>query len=108
MDTMKHYVTMPTKIAMVCYVILLVIIMVPARRKNDDEYDFNTRLIAALSLLAPMIVSLFLLNCVSQGSTKGGMMCTVLAWINAFILLAFTLMVSGIVVYNCILNKCVI
>ena len=96
---LNKYLSLQAKVAIVGYLILIVAILVPLPEphlKNNDmkkPYNLGERLVSILGLLIPMVISIYTINCMVKGSSKGGMPCTVLAWLNSVSVLVWASLV---------------
>lgn len=96
---LNKYFSLQAKVAIVGYLILIVAILLPLpepRLKNNDmkkPYNLGERLVSILGLLIPMVISIYTINCMVKGSSKGGMPCTVLAWLNSVSVLVWASLV---------------
>lgn len=96
---LNKYFSLQAKVAIVGYLILIGAILVPLPEphlKNNDmkkPYNLGERLVSILGLLVPMIISIYTINCMVKGSSKGGMSCTVLAWLNSISVLVWASLV---------------
>jgi len=96
---LKKYFSLQAKVAIVGYLILIVAILIPLPQphlKNNDiknSYNLGERLVSIIGLLVPMIISIYTINCMVKGSSKGGMPCTVLAWLNSISVLVWASLV---------------
>lgn len=96
---LNKYLSLQAKVAIVGYLILIVAILLPLpepRLKNNDmkkPYNLGERLVSILGLLIPMVISIYTINCMVKGSSKGGMPCTVLAWLNSVSVLVWASLV---------------
>lgn len=83
----KKYFSTQAKIAAVGYILLILAILVPVPNNSLDQtnahYNLGERIISILGLMIPMAISVYTINCMVQGISKGGMPCTVLAWLNS-------------------------
>jgi predicted neutral ceramidase superfamily lipid hydrolase len=83
----KKYFSTQAKIAVVGYILLILAILVPVPNNSldqtNDDYNLGERIISILGLMIPMAISVYTINCMVQGISKGGMPCTVLAWLNS-------------------------
>ena len=96
---LNKYFSLQAKVAIVGYLILIGAILVPLPEphlKNNNmkkPYNLGERLVSILGLLVPMIISIYTINCMVKGSSKGGMPCTVLAWLNSISVLVWSSLV---------------
>lgn len=96
---LNKYFSLQAKVAIVGYLILIGAILVPLPEphlKNNNmkkPYNLGERLVSILGLLVPMIISIYTINCMVKGSSKGGMPCTVLAWLNSISVLVWASLV---------------
>lgn len=96
---LNKYFSLQAKVAIVGYLILIGAILVPLpepQLKNNNmkkPYNLGERLVSILGLLVPMIISIYTINCMVKGSSKGGMPCTVLAWLNSISVLVWASLV---------------
>jgi predicted neutral ceramidase superfamily lipid hydrolase len=96
---LNKYFSLQAKVAIVGYLILIVAILLPLPEphlKNNDmkkPYNLGERLVSILGLLIPMVISIYTINCMVKGSSKGGMPCTVLAWLNSVSVLVWASLV---------------
>jgi len=96
---LNKYLSLQAKVAIVGYLILIVAILLPLPEphlKNNDmkkPYNLGERLVSILGLLIPMVISIYTINCMVKGSSKGGMPCTVLAWLNSVSVLVWASLV---------------
>ena len=96
---LNKYFSLQAKVAIVGYLILIGAILVPLPEphlKNNDmkkPYNLGERLVSILGLLIPMVISIYTINCMVKGSSKGGMPCTVLAWLNSVSVLVWASLV---------------
>lgn len=96
---LNKYLSLQAKVAIVGYLILIVAILVPLPEphlKNNNmkkPYNLGERLVSILGLLIPMVISIYTINCMVKGSSKGGMPCTVLAWLNSVSVLVWASLV---------------
>lgn len=104
MMTMKNfnkYFTNQAKLAMVGYALLSIALFIPIRNPEEEqmEYNLTERILSFVVMLLPIIVSVYTINCMVVGVSKGGIPCNLLAWLNSlsvfvwcFIILLGTLM----------------
>jgi predicted neutral ceramidase superfamily lipid hydrolase len=96
---LNKYFSLQAKVAIVGYLILIIAILVPLPEphlKNNNmkkPYNLGERLVSIIGLLVPMIISIYTINCMVKGSSKGGMPCTVLAWLNSISVLVWASLV---------------
>ena len=96
---LNKYFSLQAKVAIVGYLILIGAILVPLPEphlKNNNmkkPYNLGERLVSILGLLIPMVISIYTINCMVKGSSKGGMPCTVLAWLNSISVLVWASLV---------------
>ena len=90
MKSLQDYLSDPAKLAVLGYGILLLSILLPLNQMRMDEtnnvekkYNLGERMFAILFMLIPIVVSILTINCISVGSAKGGLPCSILSWVNA-------------------------
>ena len=86
------YFSRQAQVAMLGYLVLAVAILLPINL-NIKEYNLSERILSLLMMLLPMIVSVYTINCLVTGSSKGGMPCDVLAWLNSGSILVWSILV---------------
>ena len=86
------YFSRQAQVAMLGYLVLAVAILLPINL-NIKEYNLSERVLSLLMMLMPMIVSVYTINCLVTGSSKGGMPCDVLAWLNSGSILVWSILV---------------
>ncbi len=89
--------TSPAIVALVGYAILVFIVLLPLDMYTYDDksgkyakqrYSFGYRLLVALLLLFPFLLSVYSINCMVQGS------CNLWSWIVALITLLWAIVVA--------------
>jgi hypothetical protein len=86
------YFSRQAQVAMLGYVVLAVAILLPVNIEKE-EYNLSERVISLLMMLLPMVVSIYTINCLVRGSSKGGLPCDVLAWLNSGSILVWSVLV---------------
>tara|TARA_B100000575_G_C23058966_1_gene609680 strand:+ start:143 stop:607 length:465 start_codon:yes stop_codon:yes gene_type:complete len=86
------YFSTQAQVAMLGYIILAVAIMLPVNIEKE-EYNLTERVVSLLMMLLPMVVSIYTINCLVKGSSKGGLPCDVLAWLNSGSILVWSILV---------------
>tara|TARA_B100001769_G_scaffold39434_1_gene26974 strand:- start:40 stop:558 length:519 start_codon:yes stop_codon:yes gene_type:complete len=86
------YFSTQAQVAMLGYIILAVAIMLPVNIEKE-EYNLTERVVSLLMMLLPMVVSIYTINCLVKGSSKGGLPCDVLAWLNSGSILVWSVLV---------------
>jgi hypothetical protein len=86
------YFSTQAQVAMLGYVILAVSIMLPVNIEKE-EYNLTERVVSLLMMVLPMVVSVYTINCLVKGSSKGGLPCDVLAWLNSGSILVWSVLV---------------
>jgi hypothetical protein len=86
------YFSTQAQVAMLGYIILAVAIMLPVNIEKE-EYNLTERVVSLLMMLLPMVVSIYTINCLVKGSSKGGLPCDVLAWLNSSSILVWSILV---------------
>ena len=79
------------KLAIIGYVLLIVALLVPVQKKGSKQpYNLNGRVMSIFGMLLPMVISVYTINCMVVGVSKGGLPCTVLAWLNSLSVLVWS------------------
>lgn len=86
------YFSTQAQVAMLGYVVLAVAIMLPVNIEKE-EYNLTERIVSLLMMVLPMVVSVYTINCLVKGSSKGGVPCDVLAWLNSGSILVWSVLV---------------
>lgn len=86
------YFSRQAQVAMLGYVVLAVAILLPVNLEKE-EYNLTERVVSLLMMLLPMVVSVYTINCLVRGSSKGGLPCDVLAWLNSGSILVWSVLV---------------
>ena len=86
------YFSRQAQVAMLGYVVLAFAILLPVNIEKE-EYNLSERVISLLMMLLPMVVSIYTINCLVRGSSKGGLPCDVLAWLNSGSILVWSVLV---------------
>lgn len=86
------YFSRQAQVAMLGYVVLAVAILLPVNLEKE-EYNLTERVVSLLMMLLPMVVSIYTINCLVKGSSKGGLPCDVLAWLNSGSILVWSILV---------------
>lgn len=105
----KKYFSTQAKIAVVGYILLILAILVPVPNnsldKTNDHYNLGERIICILGLMIPMAISVYTINCMVKGISKGGMPCTVLAWLNSLSVVVWCALVLILTLILLLKNK---
>ena len=92
------------RVALIGYVLLVVALLLPVQNPNNTpDYNLGGRLISILTMVIPMAISVYTINCMVVGVSKGGLPCTVLAWLNSGSVLvwsAFILLFTVVLLVN--------
>tara|TARA_B100001939_G_scaffold329520_1_gene325833 strand:+ start:53 stop:583 length:531 start_codon:yes stop_codon:yes gene_type:complete len=86
------YFSRQAQVAMLGYVVLAVAILLPVNLEKE-EYNLTERVVSLLMMVLPMVVSVYTINCLVRGSSKGGLPCDVLAWLNSGSILVWSVLV---------------
>ena len=86
------YFSRQAQVAMLGYVVLAVAILLPVN-SQEEEYNLTERVVSLLMMILPMLVSVYTINCLVRGSSKGGLPCDVLAWLNSGSILLWAVLV---------------
>ena len=86
------YFSRQAQVAMLGYVVLAVAILLPVNLEKE-EYNLTERVVSLLMMLLPIVVSVYTINCLVRGSSKGGLPCDVLAWLNSGSILVWSVLV---------------
>jgi len=89
--------TTPAIVTMVGYAIIVFIVMLPVdmythnnhtHQEVKQEYNFGHRLLIALLLLFPFILSIYSVNCMMVGN------CTLWSWVIALVTLLWAILIT--------------
>jgi uncharacterized membrane protein len=90
----------PVQISVVGYVLVLLSIFFPMPVDDRDSegrysYRLSERLVVAFMLIVPMVVSVFTIHCIKDGSSTTPL-CGTWSWINAGIIILWSVMIFAI------------
>ena len=97
----NSYFSTQAKLAMVGYALLAIAFFLPVKTPEETvvKYNLKERVLSFLTVLIPIVISVYTINCMVVGVSSGGFPCTLLAWLNSlsvfiwsFLVLLFTLM----------------
>jgi hypothetical protein len=91
---LDKYLSRQAKMAVLGYGLLALALFLPLNQVNvatpeggemmvDTPYNLKERIASLIFMSIPVIVSVLTINCIAVGSSKGGIPCTVLSWLNA-------------------------
>ena len=97
----NSYFSTQAKLAMVGYALLAIAFFLPVKTPEETvvKYNLKERVLSFLTVLIPIVISVYTINCMVVGVSSGGFPCTLLAWLNSlsvfiwsFLVLLFSLM----------------
>jgi predicted neutral ceramidase superfamily lipid hydrolase len=110
----NKYFSKQAKLAILGYVLLSIAFFLPINNAEEEhiKYNLTERMGSFLTMLLPISISVYTINCMVVGVSSGGMPCNVLAWVNSLsvvvwstLVLLFTLMLlnttNNVEKYSC-------
>jgi cytochrome bd-type quinol oxidase subunit 2 len=82
-------------IALVGYALLVTSVMIPVRGK---KYELTERVVAVLTLLLPMFLSIYTINCMVVGD-NGSTNCGLWSTVNAVVVLVWAILLLAVSLY---------
>lgn len=92
LPNVPKYFTTQAQVAILGYLILSIAILLPVNM-NGEEYNFLERVLSLLMMALPMIVTVYTINCLVLGTNKGGLPCSLLAWLNSGAILVWSVLI---------------
>jgi len=95
MMKINNYFSDQAKISAIGYFILFVVMLL------NKSIILKDKILNIVLMLFPMIVSVFVINCLVVGTTNGGLPCGMIAWINSVsILICSIIILLFVIIYK--------
>ena len=92
MMKMNNYFSDQAKISAIGYIILCIVLLL------NTNINWKDKILNIVLMLFPMLVSVFVINCLVVGTKKGVLPCDMIAWINSVSILVCSIIILLVVI----------